>query len=71
MNSNNTRLPGFLRKGKQGLEDQSMTDYDIGLNIFSTKNFRPKSAKKFRSKTKIKSSIYKTGPEYSRYQKLS
>mmetsp|Transcript_28294 Transcript_28294/g.25005 ORF Transcript_28294/g.25005 Transcript_28294/m.25005 type:complete len:108 (+) Transcript_28294:192-515(+) len=37
------------------LEDPSMTDYDLGVKVFSAKAFRPKSASKFRTKNKLKS----------------
>ena len=53
--ANQQKLPGFLRKGRQPLEDVSMTEYDVGLKVFSSQGFRPKSANKFRTKNKFKS----------------
>jgi hypothetical protein len=65
----NVKLPGFLVKGRQPLEDQSLVDYEIGLNVFTGKSFRPKSAKKFRTKSKIKSNVRKLGNEISRFSR--
>lgn len=53
-------------KGRQPLEDQSISEYDIGLNAFSSSKSRPKSAKKFRAQNRLRSGTSNTSHGISR-----
>lgn len=48
------------------MEESATPGNEIGLNVFTTSQNRPKSAKKVRPGSNIKSSIKKMGQDYSR-----
>jgi hypothetical protein len=64
--NNSNKLPGFLKKGRQPLDDPTLSEYDIGLNVFPGRKFRPKSAKKIKTHKRLRVNAGKLGREYSK-----